>query len=58
MKILLKHFNHLIEQINLKKHPIKIFKDAFEDVTGEDLNWFFDQWVNRTGAPELSTEKC
>ncbi len=29
---------------------------AFEDVTGEDFKWFFDQWVNRTGAPELILE--
>lgn len=26
---------------------------AFEDVAGEDLKWFFEQWINRTGAPEL-----
>ena len=27
---------------------------AFEDVTGLDLNWFFDQWYNTAGHPELS----
>lgn len=26
---------------------------AFEDVTGEDLNWFFDQWYFEEGHPEL-----
>ncbi len=26
---------------------------AFEDVTGEDLNWFFDQWFFKEGQPEL-----
>lgn len=26
---------------------------AFEDVTGEDLNWFFDQWFLRKGHPML-----
>jgi len=33
---------------------------AFESVTGKDLNSFFDQWVNRKGAPELSVSnvKC
>jgi len=27
---------------------------AMSDVTGEDLEVFFDQWLNRTGAPELA----
>jgi aminopeptidase N len=26
---------------------------AFEKVTGEDLNWFFDQWFLSTGHPDL-----
>lgn len=26
---------------------------AFEEVTGQDLNWFFDQWFSRPGHPEL-----
>ncbi len=26
---------------------------AFEDVTGEDLMWFFDQWFMQAGHPEL-----
>ena len=29
---------------------------AFEEVTRKDLKWFFDQWVNRTGAPQLVLE--
>ncbi|PSR13993.1 MAG: alanyl aminopeptidase [Bacteroidetes bacterium] len=27
---------------------------AFEDVTGQDLNWFFDQWYLQEGHPSLS----
>lgn len=27
---------------------------AFESVTGENLNLFFDQWINRKGAPALN----
>ncbi|MFA0962565.1 M1 family aminopeptidase [Roseivirga sp. BDSF3-8] len=30
---------------------------AFEDVTGEDLNWFFDQWFLKPGHPVLNVEK-
>jgi len=26
---------------------------AFEEVSGEDLNWFFDQWFFKAGYPEL-----
>ncbi len=27
---------------------------AFEETTGEKLQWYFQQWVNRTGAPSLT----
>ncbi|MFQ5447741.1 MAG: M1 family aminopeptidase, partial [Saprospiraceae bacterium] len=29
---------------------------AFEDVTGEDLNWFFSQWFYNEGQPELTVD--
>lgn len=29
---------------------------AFEDLTGEDLNWFFDQWFLSAGHPTLKLE--
>ena len=29
---------------------------AFEDITGEDLNWFFNQWYFDKGHPELDIE--
>lgn len=30
---------------------------AFEEVTGEDLNWFFNQWYYAKGHPSLSITK-
>lgn len=26
---------------------------AFEEISGEDLNWFFDQWFHKKGHPEV-----
>lgn len=40
-----------------KKFKLASWEDirtVFEAETGEDLGWFFDQWVTRRGAPELS----
>ena len=28
-------------------------RDAFEQASGRDLDWFFEQWLDRSGAPEL-----
>ena len=32
-------------------------REAFEEVTGEDLNWFFNQWFLSSGHPNLKIEK-
>ena len=32
----------------------KDIQSAFESVSGKDLDWYFEQWINKTGAPELS----
>lgn len=42
----------------LKKHAfqdteIHDLRLAFEEVTGQDLNWFFDQWFLKAGYPDL-----
>ena len=34
-------------------HDLRI---AFEDATGEDLNWFFSQWFMEPGHPELEVD--
>ncbi len=36
---------------NAEIHDLRM---AFEEVTGEDLNWFFDQWFLQAGHPELA----
>jgi aminopeptidase N len=30
------------------------FRRAMEDVSGRELRWFFDQWLTRSGVPQLS----
>lgn len=34
----------------VEAHELRL---AFEDVTGEDMNWFFNQWYFSQGHPEL-----
>jgi hypothetical protein len=31
-------------------------EEAFSLTSGEDLSWYFDQWVNSTGLPDVSLE--
>ncbi|MFC6193804.1 M1 family aminopeptidase [Dyadobacter subterraneus] len=49
-------------QTYLKAHAlgtaeISDLREAFEKVTGEDLNWFFDQWFLRPGHPLLKIKQ-
>jgi hypothetical protein len=40
-----------------QKHQVAGWDDlrrAFEAAAGRDLGWFFDQWLTRSGLPELS----
>jgi len=48
-------------QLYLKKHAYKSveihdLRLAFEEVTGQDLNWFFNQWFLASGHPELQIQ--
>ncbi len=38
---------------SVEAHNLRL---AFEEVTGEDLNWFFNQWYFSQGHPELKIE--
>lgn len=39
------------EYTDVEAHELRL---AFEDVTGQDLNWFFNQWFFSAGHPNLS----
>jgi len=36
-----------------RKASFSDIKNSFEEVSGEDLTAFFDQWISRTGAPTI-----
>jgi len=40
---------------NAEIHDLRL---AFEEVTGEDLNWFFNQWFLSSGHPVLKYEQA
>lgn len=49
-------------KLYLEKHKFKTaeahdLRLAFEETTGEDLNWFFNQWYYAKGHPELDIKK-
>jgi aminopeptidase N len=45
--------NRYLTQHKLSDVEVAELRMAFEDVTGEDLMWFFDQWFMSAGHPEL-----
>ncbi len=46
--------NVYLKKNEFKSAEIHHLRHAFEDVTGQDLNWFFDQWFMKPGHPELT----
>ncbi len=45
---------HYIRTYAYKNVTTEDFKIAIEEVTGQNLHWFFDQWVYRAGYPEFN----
>ncbi|TXK50814.1 M1 family metallopeptidase [Pontibacter qinzhouensis] len=45
--------NHYLTKHKFSDVEIAELRMAFEDVTGEDMMWFFDQWFMNAGHPEL-----
>lgn len=50
----IKSLQNFYRNNKFKRVSFDDIRKSFEDVTGENLKQFFDQWVNRTGAPVLS----
>jgi aminopeptidase N len=48
-----KSLNLYLKRNAYNKAEIHDLRKAFEEVTGEDLNWFFDQWFLTAGHPVL-----
>jgi aminopeptidase N len=45
--------NHYLVQNKMRSTEIHDLRIAFEEVTGKDLNWFFNQWFLNPGHPEI-----
>lgn len=45
--------NKYLEDNKFTAVEVDELRMAFEDTTGQDLNWFFDQWYNDAGHPIL-----
>jgi aminopeptidase N len=50
----IKHYLHKHEFKPAEAHELRI---AFEEVSGEDLNWFFNQWFFAKGHPKIIVEQ-
>ncbi len=48
-----KSLNLYLTQHRFKNAEAQDLRLAFEEVTGKDLNWFFNQWYYSTGHPKL-----
>jgi len=53
-EIFVKAFQHFNRENAFRKASFKDIQKSFETVADMDLSEFFEQWVNRTGAPKLS----
>ncbi len=51
-----KSLNLYLNQHAYKTAEINDLRMSFEEVTGEDLNWFFNQWFMESGHPELEVK--
>jgi hypothetical protein len=50
-------FKLFYERNKFRRASFEDIRHAVEEKSGKALSWFFEQWVNRVGAPELKLEK-
>jgi aminopeptidase N len=48
---------HYLETNKFKPVEIHHLRLAFEEISGRDLNWFFDQWFLNKGRPDLKVSQ-
>lgn len=48
-----KSIRHYVKKFEWKNVETGDFRIAIEEATGRNLEWFFDQWVNHGGHPDL-----
>ncbi|MBU0473863.1 MAG: M20/M25/M40 family metallo-hydrolase [Bacteroidetes bacterium] len=51
-----KGFQTFNRENKFKRASFDDIRIAFEEATEQDLKWFFDQWITRTGAPKIILE--
>lgn len=49
-----KALRHYIEVNQFRTVETADFRRAIEDVSGQGMNWFFDQWLDQGGHPEFN----
>ncbi len=52
-KLFWKAINHYITKYQYQTVETDDFKNAIEEATGQNLYWFFDQWVYKAGYPKF-----
>ena len=55
-ELFIKGFQKFNRDNKFKRASFTDIRIAFEEVTEQDLKWFFEQWIDRTGAPEIVLE--
>ncbi len=53
-KTFLKAYSKFYNDYKFKKAGFNDIKHCFEEITGDDLSSFFNQWIEKAGAPSLS----